>query len=582
MLLEASEDYSVAQRAEKKILVRSAIAIVVIGLILTSIVGIPLYKELKEKTRQEVEFISKSKKLILDSYFSKITGIAEQIASRTKIRQKLIEYNEGKTTKDDVASFSQNLLLDALNSSDDAIGLIRYSKDGEMLVAPKTGALPDLKIDINVKENAILFPKEHNLIVIVSRIIDKSYGFCGTDVIFFDKKPLDMILKDYSGLGMSGELVLFIKNGGELRQIFEPRSKNGEFKIEPTYLERIDSEKTIFYEQNIDGTEYTNALFLLEEKKIIPLIRIKSDELYSIIDASTKRVLVISLIGIIFGVIAVYVLTYPLLKTISDELARRKETEMALQKINDELSQIVAVEIEKQREQEHMLVQQSKLASIGEMLGNVAHQWRQPLNALAGLVQNIDDAYEYNEVDKKYIEEFVAKGMRYIKKMSTTIDDFRNFFAPDKEKQVFSVSKCVEDAIHIIDASLGHNGIELTFNIIKESEIIGYPNEYSHAVLNILNNAKEALKDKLVGEKKIYIELSTNEDGKSLLKISDTGGGIDDAIVAKVFEPYFTTKHKAEGTGIGLYMVKVIIEKHMDGLVYVENSKDGATFFIEL
>jgi signal transduction histidine kinase len=242
-----------------------------------------------------------------------------------------------------------------------------------------------------------------------------------------------------------------------------------------------------------------------------------------------------------------------------------------------DLENKVASEIDKRRRHEQMMIQQSKQAAMGEMINAIAHQWRQPLNALGLLIQDLPDAMEYKELTPEYLKTMVGDALRQINFMSTTIDDFRDFFKPEKEKKHFDIETTIREVINIIAAQLrAHN---ITFSIHGESyTLFNHLNEFKQVLLNLLNNAKDAI----IAQGKnghIAITLDRNDEYEQV-SISDTGGGIDDSIIARIFEPYFTTKDQGKGTGIGLYLVKTIVEEHMNGTISVHSDGTGATFVL--
>jgi len=256
---------------------------------------------------------------------------------------------------------------------------------------------------------------------------------------------------------------------------------------------------------------------------------------------------------------------------------QRKRADEALKHLNETLEQRVTTEVAKNMEQERMLIQQSRLAAMGEMIGNIAHQWRQPLNALGLLLANIKDAHDFHELDAAMIEQSTAKGKQLINKMSTTIDDFRNFFKPNKEKTPFSLNRGIADTLEILSASLRNNNIAAYVEAGEEITAYGFPNEYSQVLLNILNNAKDALVAHKGENSTIRIRIARSVDAAAVT-ISDNAGGIPADILPKIFDPYFTTKEK--GTGIGLYMSKMIIEDSMNGKITVRNIEGGAEFTV--
>jgi len=246
-----------------------------------------------------------------------------------------------------------------------------------------------------------------------------------------------------------------------------------------------------------------------------------------------------------------------------------------LYKFYDRLNEKVKEEIEKNREKEQMLMHQSKLAALGEMLGNIAHQWRHPITRLSLLIQNFELAYKMGKIDDKFVDKFKTKANEQINYMSNTIDDFTSFFKKDKQKQKFYVEEVIEDALKLLEGRIKN------VKIIKEYEttimINGYKTEFSQVILNILNNAIDVLNERKIENKKIWIKIKSN-----LIEIEDNAGGIAEDIKEKIFEPYFTTKFQSQGTGIGLYMSKIIITKHFNSKLEVENSKFGAIFKIIL
>ncbi|NWF67096.1 MAG: hypothetical protein HXX81_06475 [Campylobacterales bacterium] len=286
------------------------------------------------------------------------------------------------------------------------------------------------------------------------------------------------------------------------------------------------------------------------------------------------------------------VIKFPILKdsegkisyicAISLDVTDRVKAQNELKKLYETLQERVVQEVEKSRKQEQMLIQQSKLASMGEMIGNIAHQWRQPLTSLALYIQDAKDAFYDDAIDEEYIENFRKNCMVLINKMSTTIDDFRNFFKSDKTKEEFLVFDSINDTLNILQASIKTNQISIEFDVEDECKIYGHKNEFAQVVLNILNNAKDVLLKNDINNRHIKIVIKSIFNLHVMVEIIDNGGGATQEVMEKMFEPYFTTKFKSDGTGIGLYMSKMIIEKSFGGKIYAENVDGGLKMVIEV
>ena len=257
------------------------------------------------------------------------------------------------------------------------------------------------------------------------------------------------------------------------------------------------------------------------------------------------------------------------------------ELKLMINNMIDNLEFKIQEEINKRLEQEQILIQQSKLASMGEMIGNIAHQWRQPLAQISAIHMNMKVTYDFNKFTKEYMEIKLKEANKLTAYMSQTISDFQNFFKPQGEKEEFSVEKACRDAFFILESSLKYHGINVTFNITEDTIIHGYKNEYSQVILNILSNAKDILIERKIQNPKIDIEIK-NGNNYALVKIKDNAGGVDKSIIDKIFEPYFTTRHQTQGTGIGLYMSKNIIERNMHGYINVRNEENGALFTVKV
>jgi PAS domain S-box-containing protein len=236
-------------------------------------------------------------------------------------------------------------------------------------------------------------------------------------------------------------------------------------------------------------------------------------------------------------------------------------------------------------QQKQFLIQQSKLAEMGDMIAAIAHQWNEPLVELSALVQDIQTSYLLNELKDMEVKDFVNDSMIQIKYMSKTLSDFRNFLKPSTKKKLFSISKALSEINEIIGKQIFYSNIEMTFNYKNENEellVYGYENEFKQVLLNLLNNAKNKIVEKNVDfTKKAHININIERSSNyNIIEIIDDGGAIDEKIIHSIFDPYFTTKES--GTGFGLYMAKVIIEDKMRGIIKVRNDNNNVVFTIKL
>ena len=248
-----------------------------------------------------------------------------------------------------------------------------------------------------------------------------------------------------------------------------------------------------------------------------------------------------------------------------------------LQFLNKNLEKRIQEKIEKSIEQEKMLFRQARYAQMGEMIGMIAHQWRQPLNAISTVTATIQLKIDRDDYDSVFITNKVNAIGDYVQHLSATIDDFRNFFKLDREKEELAFANVIKNTLKLVGSALENKNIAVEVDYGCYCTVYTYPNEIQHVILNIVKNAEDALLMNGISEPKITIR--TMGDGtNSILEIEDNASGIDEKIMEKIFDPYFTTKENSDGTGLGLYMSRIIIEEHCNGKIEVENGKEGAIF----
>jgi len=272
-----------------------------------------------------------------------------------------------------------------------------------------------------------------------------------------------------------------------------------------------------------------------------------------------------------------------------EDITARRETEKALalakqdlEKANRCLETLIEQAVDELRQKDQIIIE-GYIDNMGEMINNIAHQWRQPLNTLGLAVQQVRYCYDSDsdECTKEFIGENTDLAMKMIKHMSQTIEDFRNFFRSDKEISTFSVDQGIKNVITLFARNFKDQQITIDLHTDGDPQITGYPNEYAQVIINLLTNSCDALVERHVEDARILIHIFT-ENGKTVVTVTDNAGGIPDEAIDRVFNPYYTTKGPDRGTGIGLFMSKTIIEKNMGGHLTVRNTGSGAEFRVEI
>jgi len=289
-------------------------------------------------------------------------------------------------------------------------------------------------------------------------------------------------------------------------------------------------------------------------------------------------------------------------RRLEGEIAERTRVELELRRAKDELEarvqertreltgalQELQVETEERiqavqelRKNEQMLIQQSRLAAMGEMLVNISHQWRQPLNVLGLKIQELGLSYQYGAFSEQLLNDSIATAMEIIQGMSQTINDFQSFLTPSQEKTPFSVNQAIVKTVGLIAENFKHKGIAVDIDCTGDPQINGHPNEYGQVLFNLLMNAKYTFLERGVTGARITVR-SWVEEGRAVVTVSDNAGGIGEDILQKIFDAYFTTRELGKGSGVGLFISKTIIEKNMGGRLSARNVRDGAEFRIEV
>jgi PAS domain S-box-containing protein len=266
------------------------------------------------------------------------------------------------------------------------------------------------------------------------------------------------------------------------------------------------------------------------------------------------------------------------LKVVNAELWDNK---LALESFNRSLEQRITMEVEKNRNLDQIMALQARQAALGEMIGNIAHQWRQPLNAVSLGIMDLAEAFEHGEISKEYFDDTIRNINRILTKMSCTLDDFRNYFKPQSQKKLFQLKEVIESALDFVSADMETHEIKVEKELNNDVVAFGYSNELLQVIINILQNARDSIVLNSPGDRKIHLRTFT-ENSSSFLEIFNTGPLIPAEHMIRLFDPYFTTKDDDNATGLGLYIAKTIIEKNMNGRISCFNQDDGVRFVLEL
>jgi PAS domain S-box-containing protein len=265
-------------------------------------------------------------------------------------------------------------------------------------------------------------------------------------------------------------------------------------------------------------------------------------------------------------------------KLAEEELKRQKQL---LQELNDTLEKKIENEVRKSREKDIVLIQQNRQAALGEMLDHIAHQWKQPLNSISLIVQEMAYCSSDGELTDEHVQETIGKIMSLLEHMAQTIDVFRGFYRPDKQKRLFSIKESVDQALSFVAPAFRFQSIAVEIDVDPALTGFGYPKEYAQALLNILANARDIFRARKTAEPRLILR-GFVEGSRSVITITDNAGGIPEAVKEMIFDFYFTTNEAGGGTGIGLYMSKNIVEKNMDGKLGAGNVDGGAQFRMEI
>lgn len=583
------------EKIRRTLYLRTLIALIIIGILVIATITIPLTDELKEKNNREVHFIVDAKAVTIDQYLSKIINIAEQFTSRTAIRSKLIEYNEGKTTLEELTAFSHDKLLDAMKKSKDAYGITRLDARGAVAVVVGQ-KVPDAFLktsDKNLQKTTLYDPitVDGNLsIVIATPIFDREASKVGTDIVLFRSDSLKSIVQNYIGLSETGEIMLTYENGGKFTPIFETRrlydavalnqilqdfKKGALTKEETSHLACTDCVVTVRHILNTDW-------YLL--------FRIKRAELNAIIDANTLRLVVISTFILLLGMLGVYVLTSPLLRSLANELAERNKMVKALTENEKELRQtqkklerdiVGRKKAEKEvrqlnEELEQRVVERTKELSVAKekaeaanrsksiFLSNMSHELRTPLNAILGFSELMVRDPKSSAAQRETLGIIERSGEHLLALINDVLDMSKiEAGRMTLEEQSFDLHRMFEDIGEMVRIRAEKKDLRYLEEI--DPSLVRYirtdQKKLRQVLINLLGNAVKYTDE---GGVVLRVRSGTGDSKMQLLfEIEDSGRGIAESEQSAIFTSFAqaaSSQGVDEGTGLGLAITKHFVE----------------------
>lgn len=476
------------------------------------------------------------------------------------------------------------------------ISIFAIKQDFDILFDKRTKSLMQLEnikdtYAVNVQDTLndfekkeIYFSQVKEILNLAQEIIDKNWSLYQEQIKIENKDFLTTFIKDF---------IIDEENYYENHTLKNSIIKNIDKKM--NLIKKDIKEISLFKNEDF----YSNLNLQINAISIYFTSLINYDLSLAINEKrNTDKIFNIILISSIISIFMVFLFSVILslfiinnFKQLHNSLEQKvKDKTKELQELNKYLETKISKEVAQNRKKDIIMFQQARFASLGEMLNNIAHQWRQPLGSITMIIQSFQTKMHVGKLTEKFVDEKVNDALLLASNMSTTLEDFKNFFSPNKTKSEFSIKNCIEHSIELSKYFLNKENIKIDLIVKKDKQITTFYNELSHTLLNIISNSKDALVSSVNKNDRIIKIIVNSKKNFVFINIIDNGGGVPDDILPKIFEPYYTTKYKSAGTGIGLYMSKQIIEKHLNGEISCKNIKlevdkkvfKGASFTITI
>lgn len=579
---------------------------------------------MNQEVEQMLSYGSEKYSNQLSTIFKNTEGLVDSLAANVSVTFDINEHKDGANYIKTYKEYLENIIEETLKYSDIAYGLyftfnpeITAPSQEEVWYAMKEDGQPySVNPDLSLNLRDFSEPIQENMLYYFQPILTNqgawsgpyvdpdvnfemlSYsravyvggvliGVAGADILTEDTIDIVKTMKIYQG----GTSFLFNRDFDIVAfsdDIDEIRYKKNESLIKEHLLEK-PSDVLRYIDEN---EEYILAFSEISNGWVLGISQ-PSKEVFShtrgLVLMLTLLTVACILVAIVFGIILAKRLAKPILSA-SDELKLiemgdythniPKEFLERDDEVGDFHNAILAIqselkhEAELNREKDVFMIYQSKQAKIGEMVGNISHQWKQPLNTINLILTNLYDDYKYQELDEKQFEKTINTLRKIVDNMVATIKDFTDFLKPSKENTNFDLAESINMALDLMEVSLKYNQISMKVDIASGIKIRGFQNEFSHVLFNVINNARDGIIESQVEDKYISIRAFT-KDKEVVIEITNTGKQIPDEILEKLFHPYFTTKEDNDGTGVGLYISRIIVEQRMNGKIQLENVADG-------